>query len=606
MDDVQRKAEELMGAKGRQPAPMPQEPSPKEREEIKKQIDQLMGKLETFKKAALKKFPFLTSISLIPPEASQIFEEEGMRKEKDKDIKFMHLYITMPDDKAKEYPKVKMWMIKETQEIKPKIWVHLALTKDLWELGYDGNHESIDAIAASMPIHDKGILGALRVANIHKIMCLRKFEKYIVSYAMVGSLVRGEATKVSDVDILIIIDDTDVKKLTRAELRDKLRGMIYGYAIDAGDISGVTNKLSPQIHLLTDFWDGVREANPIFFTFIRDGVPLYDRGTFMPWKLLLKMGKITGTSEAIERFLTQGEEVPKMIKRKLLDIATNDIYWSVITPSQAALMLYGLAPPTPKETLALMKKVFFEEEKLLEKKYIDFLEHVVIDIYKQYEYEKLKEVSGKEIDELLKGSAEYLDRIKKLVEDVGKRKDEKIIVWIYDDLVKMLSGILGEGNEKQLLERFESELVAKGKMPPKMLYDLEQIFKAKKRYSEKKPERLTRVEVERMRKDGQNLIALINEYAQRGKILEQERVRFLVSIDGKEGDLYVFQGRAFLIKDLNNPDEVMAINLEKGTMSKSSSEELAEAHKKPSKIKLTSSLFDRIEKIVGKKMEIMF
>ena len=259
MEDAQKKAEEMM-SKARKVEPGP---SPKEREDMKKQIEQLKAKLESFKKEALKKFSFITSISLLPPEASDLFEEEGAKKEADKSEKAMHLYITMPDEKEKEYGKVKMWAIKAVQEMKPKIWVNLALTRDLWELCYDGKNEMIDAIAASMPIHDKGILGALKVSNLHKIMCLKKFENYIVSYVIAGSITRSEATKTSDVDVYIIVDDTDVKRISRIELREKLKNIIYGYAIDAGEITGVPNKLSPQIYLRTEFWDGIREAHPL-------------------------------------------------------------------------------------------------------------------------------------------------------------------------------------------------------------------------------------------------------------------------------------------------------------------------------------------------------
>ncbi len=47
----------------------------------------------------------------------------------------------------------------------------------------------------SYPLYDDGILGALRVAEIHKSLVLQKFEKYVVSYVIGGSLVRGDAVK---------------------------------------------------------------------------------------------------------------------------------------------------------------------------------------------------------------------------------------------------------------------------------------------------------------------------------------------------------------------------------------------------------------------------
>jgi len=54
-------------------------------------------------------------------------------------------------------------------------------------------------------------------------------------------------------------------------------------------------------------------------------------------------------------------------------------------------------------TVEMMKKVFYEK-KAYRKKYMDFLEHVVIDIYKGYEHNKLKKISGSEIDALVKGA----------------------------------------------------------------------------------------------------------------------------------------------------------------------------------------------------------
>jgi len=376
----------------------------------------------------------------------------------------------------------------------------------------------IDAIAASRPVfHDKGLLGALRVANVHKILCLKKFESYIVSYVIAGSLVRGQATKSSDIDVTIIVDDTDVKRMTRMELREKLRSIIIDYLFDAGEISGVKNKLNAQVWLLTDFWEGVKEANPVYFTFIRDGVPLYDNRTFMPWKLLLKMGRITGTPEAIEKFISQGEGMTKIVKRKLLDIATGEIYWSIITPSQGALMLYGLAPPTPKETVKLMKEVFYTKEKILEKKYVDFLEKVV-SIYKGYEHEKIKEVSGKTLDELVKGSEEYLSRIKKLVEEVGTNMSKQTIINLHEEVFKTLKAILGKKSEKELLKKVKFELVSKGKLPHYILKNLDDIVKAKERFTKKKAEKIDKIEVERIRKDTLMLISTLNEYAQRGKV----------------------------------------------------------------------------------------
>jgi predicted nucleotidyltransferase len=42
---------------------------------------------------------------------------------------------------------------------------------------------------------------------------LQKFEKYVVSYVMGGSSIRGDISKGSDIDTYVIINDTDVKRI---------------------------------------------------------------------------------------------------------------------------------------------------------------------------------------------------------------------------------------------------------------------------------------------------------------------------------------------------------------------------------------------------------
>ena len=87
---------------------------------------------------------------------------------------------------------------------------------DVWESCLDSKFDLVNFVALSFPLHDTGILASLRVAAIHKALVLQKFDKYIVSYVIAGSLVRGDVTKDSDVDVFIVINDTDVKKNAKA------------------------------------------------------------------------------------------------------------------------------------------------------------------------------------------------------------------------------------------------------------------------------------------------------------------------------------------------------------------------------------------------------
>ena len=201
--------------------------------------------------------------------------------------------------------------------------------------------------------------------------------------------------------------------MPRLELKERLRGIIYQYISEAYAIAGVKeNILNVQVYLLTDFWESVKDADPVIFTFIRDGIPLYDRGTFMPWKVLLKMGKLKPSPEAIDMFISMGDKTVKRAKDALLDILVHEIYWGVITPSQALLMLYGLPPPTPKQTVKEMREIFVEKEKMLEPNMSRYWKKSLGNI-KNSNMKTLKEIKGAELDELIKGTEEYIEKIER-------------------------------------------------------------------------------------------------------------------------------------------------------------------------------------------------
>ena len=407
----------------------------------------------------------------------------------------------------------------------------------------DSRYDLTSAIAMSLPLFDQGLLGALRVSEVHKNLCLRKFDKYIATYAIGGSLVRGTATKTSDVDAFVIIDDTDVKRMPRLELRERLRGQIYQLVADASAMAGVKNKLEPQIYLLTDFWEAVKDAHPVMFTFIRDGIPLYDRGTFVPWKLLLKMGKIKPSPEAIDMFMSSGDKTKQIVSRRLID-AMIDIYYGVLNPSQALLMMYGLPPPTHKETPKVFKEIFHDKEKIVEKRYIEILEKAVKN-FKEYEHGNLKEISGAEIDKLLKDTEDYIKRMKKLREDIEKRYQKRTVEEIEKEVSTLLSNLFGKKSKKELVELFGKELVKKGKMPQKMLTVLKTIEKVNQDFKKNKAKQK---DIEDARKDAAILINHLIDYGQRCDLIAFDKARMQIVSKGGRAELVITNSGAFIVQ----------------------------------------------------------
>ncbi|MBT5021340.1 nucleotidyltransferase domain-containing protein, partial [Candidatus Woesearchaeota archaeon] len=327
--------------------------------EVQEKLKVIKEKIDKFQKAIVKKFDnYIMGVALLPPAQ----KEEG-KPDKEK----INVLVLVDDSDSKKMSKGELKeklsaiIAKMGEEIDKNIVTQTIILSEVWNSCYDAKYDVLKLIAMSAPVYDTGMLAALKIGEIHKSMVLKKFEKYIVSYILFGSLTRGQATDQSDIDVAIVIDDTDVKKMTRAELKDKLRAIIVGMGIEAGDMTGIKNKLNIQVYILTDFWDSIKEANPVIFTILRDGIPLYDRGMFMPWKQLLRMGKIKPSMEAIDMFMSSGEQMVGRVKAKLKGIVEADLYWSTLTPTQAALMLYGIPPPTPKETVNLLEDVFVKK-----------------------------------------------------------------------------------------------------------------------------------------------------------------------------------------------------------------------------------------------------
>ena len=578
--------------------------------ELKKKLEEMKSKLDKFQKSLLEKFDkYIVGIALLPP----------AKEEADKEEKKINVLVLVDDSEptkmSKQELKDKMVAIIESaaKETDTKIAPQTLMLTEIWQSCYDGKSELLEMIAMSAPVFDRGMLSAIKIAEIHKSMILKKFEKYIVAYVLAGSLVQGKATKESDIDVFVVIDDTDVKRMTRAELKDKLRAIIIGMGIEVGEMTGIRNKLNVQVYILTDFWDSMREANPVIFTFLRDGVPFFDRGVFMPWKQLLKMGKIKPSAEAIDMYMSGGEQMLERVKFKLKDVGMEDFFWAILTPSQAALMLYGVPPPTPKETPEMMREIFVKKEGMLENKDVDVLERV-IKVRKDLEHGDKKDVTGKEIDELLVSSDEYLKRIKKLFSQIETLKEKESVIGIYDMTTSAIRDALRmagveKANDSELLHTFEEKMIATGKIPAKFIRTVHAIIKAKQDYD---ANRLTKTEVEKVAKEAGEFMRFIVEWMQRKRLYELERAKIKVKRGEKFGEVLLLGDSAFITQDIDakekklskakiNPDGSLA-NLED-----SNEEELEKSLAKisvPHRVFVKEQLFESLKRIFGRDVEI--
>ena len=567
--------------------------------EMKKEFERITSHLKSLKQKLVKKFPFILAIGLLPPQASKVIEEEEEVEKENPEEKLMHVIILVPDKNEKDAGKIKIEAINGVRGIKPRVWIHIKTLNELWKDCLERRFDLVNAIANSFPLHDKAIMGILRAASIHCSMLLKKFSHYIVSYVFVGSFIRGEATPASDVDVYVLIDDTDVREHKRYEIRDKLFRLINEYAAQAVYMAGVKNTLHCQAFILTDFWERVRDAEPVIFTMIRDGAPLYDVRTFIPWKLLLNMGKIIGTPEAMEKMIKFGDEIEERIHEDL-NKTIDYLHASVMVPAQGVLMFYGCEPPTAQETIKYMEEIFVDKEKLLERKYVDFLKKVR-GLYKKLEHNEMKGLTGKDVDDLLKESCDYRDRLRKLGEQIEKKVGQDIVSKINEEAILLVEKIVGKSSGPEMIKKF-AKIIEQGKLPSNALRLFNKAISQKNALTKGK---LSRTELYEARKDGQQLLRLLTEYAQRKDILEAEKIRFPARIADKEAELYIFDKDVYVILDMKEK-EIKKIMLDQNKIVNSSKDELDHALKKePKQGKLNNEILLKIEKLLGKKVEIL-
>ncbi len=265
------------------------------------------------------------------------------------------------------------------------------------------------------------------VANKYSDDILKKYKKVVKSIILFGSVIRGDVHEKSDIDILVVIDDT-LARFT-PEMKERFDD----------DLHRLAKKINDQITVqpawtLTEFWDMARIGHPLLYTIVRDGWALYDTGFFIPVRKLLELGKIPTTLESVEKFMeTAPQKINRVETAKLFMIA-EDLYYAMLNSSQAILMYVGREPAAPKHTPREVEE-YLVKENILETNYLEDL-RAVIDFRKGVEHKDIKEVSGVDLDNYIQKSKQFVSRMEQLLMQLQKKKKESIIHKNYEVMIK--------------------------------------------------------------------------------------------------------------------------------------------------------------------------
>lgn len=246
--------------------------------------------------------------------------------------------------------------------------------------------------------------------------------------AVWGSVSKGEHGYDSDIDTLVILDDTKLQKDVPQDAKKKIQKKVTDLAKETDE--RITIQYFP---FLTEFWDSLRKGEPLAIEAVRNGEPLYDTGLFMPAKRLLERGKISGTQESVRKRLKVGAAGYKKAEKEFKSSIPHKLEQAMASAGQAPIMLAGRSPPGKEKVPGVLEEMFVEQE-MLEQEYVDMAQEI-------YDFGDVGEknpedVTGQMVEEHLNKTDDFIRRMHQLVSQMGARKKVQNLVDSYKQFLK--------------------------------------------------------------------------------------------------------------------------------------------------------------------------
>ena len=235
----------------------------------------------------------------------------------------------------------------------------------------------------------------------------KELGQMVKAIVLFGSVAREEEPLYGerDIDILVIVDD-----LTQVMSPE----VIQSYRVITENVAA---KVSRRLHIntqkLTNFWEQVRNGDPLAINLLRDGMALYDAGFYEPLQQLLFQGRIRPSREAIWTYFARAPATINNADFHLLQ-ATLDLYWAVVDSAHAALMSIDEVPPTPGH-LADMIGSKMVKGGMVTAKYANIMRKFY-DISKKITHREIQRITGKDYDNYRKEAKEFVKMMRMIVE----------------------------------------------------------------------------------------------------------------------------------------------------------------------------------------------
>ncbi|MEA2004359.1 MAG: nucleotidyltransferase domain-containing protein [archaeon] len=265
-----------------------------------------------------------------------------------------------------------------------------------------------------------------------------KYRTVIKSVYIAGSAVRKDFVKGSDIDVLVIIDDT------RDKFNPRVIDLINMNLREISKMAMEKDKLDLHIQApkpLSVFWDMVRSGQPWIITQMKDALILYDPSGYIgPIQSLLNQGKLSGTKERAQTLINDAPKKLAEARKIFLEDITSDLLSAMIESAQSVLMFAGVAPPAAKNIGKEISEMFVRTKIIPARIVQDY--NNFYELTRKIDHGEITQISGKEIEKHLMTVAEFIESMDKLFNVLDFMKKKKMVNDAYDKSITVCSSAL--------------------------------------------------------------------------------------------------------------------------------------------------------------------
>ena len=229
---------------------------------------------------------------------------------------------------------------------------------------------------------------------------IKRYGDLIKSILIFGSAVRGDIKETSDIDVLVLIDDTAQKA---TESLEKITNDIYMLAEE--------NRIHPQVFVLTEFWKWLRAGSPELVNYLRYGYSIYDTGFIKPVQRMLKLGLIPPSEETIMLKAKGAQLKFKKFESELRSLIF-ELRYMAFDMIQSVIMYFYKAQPDYKDAKKYLEKLK-EENKISDEEIKKFEE--LNKLWKDIDHKIIKKISLEHLKKAFELTEYLIEKFKSLL-----------------------------------------------------------------------------------------------------------------------------------------------------------------------------------------------